>query len=79
MHNRMPVILQDDQIDTWLDLTISEPQKLSELFKAPPEDFLDCYPVSKQINSVRFDEAEYAEKVDLEYLGLLRIESSNQE
>ena len=26
-----------------------------------------------------FDEAEYAKKVDLEYLGLLRNETSNQE
>jgi len=50
IHNRMPVILQDDQVETWLDPTIAEPQKLNELLKAPPEDFLDCYPVSRQIN-----------------------------
>jgi hypothetical protein len=29
------------------------------LLKAPPEDFLDCYAISRQINSVKFDEAEY--------------------
>ena len=60
--NRMPVILQDNQIDTWLDPTVSDPQQLGDLLKAPREDFLDCYPVSRQINSVRFDEPEYAEK-----------------
>ena len=27
------------------------------LLKAPPEDFLDCYAISRQINSVKFDEA----------------------
>ena len=47
IHNRMPVILPDDQIDTWLDPTVSDPQQLGELLKPPPEDFLDCYPVSK--------------------------------
>jgi hypothetical protein len=52
---------------------------LGELLKAPPEDFLDCYPVSRQINSVRFDEAQYTEKVNLDYLGLLQNESRDQE
>jgi putative SOS response-associated peptidase YedK len=79
IHNRMPVILQDDQIEAWLDPTIAEPQKLNELLKAPPEDFLDCYPISRQINSVRFDEAEHAEKVDLDYSGLLQKESSTSQ
>jgi putative SOS response-associated peptidase YedK len=72
IHNRMPVILQDDHIDTWLDPSLSDPRQLGELLKAPPEDFLDCYPVSRKVNSVRFDEAEYAEEIDLDYVGLLR-------
>ena len=75
IHNRMPVILQDDQIETWLDPTIAEPQKLNELLKAPPEDFLDCYPVSRKVNSVKFDEPDYAEKIDLDYGPLLQSES----
>ena len=71
IHNRMPAILQDDQIDTWLDPTMSNPQHLSELLKAPPEDFLDCYPVSRKVNSVRLDEPEYAEKINLDCSSLL--------
>jgi len=71
IHNRMPVILQDDQIDTWLDPRLSDPRQLAELLKAPPEDFLDCYPVSRKVNSVRFDEPEYAEKINLDCLSLL--------
>jgi putative SOS response-associated peptidase YedK len=74
IHNRMPVILQDNQIDPWLDPTITEPEKLGELLHAPPEDFLDCYPVSRRINSVRFEEAQYAEKFDLNYVALLQNE-----
>ena len=48
-----------DQIGAWLDPTVSDPKQLRELLKAPPEDFLDCYAISRQINSVKFDEAEY--------------------
>ena len=75
IHNRMPLILQDHHIDTWLDATISDPQQLGELLKAPPEDFLDCYPISRQINSVKFDEPEYAEGVDLDHRPLLQSEA----
>ena len=71
----MPVILQDDQINSWLDPTVSDPQRLGELLKAPPEDFLDCYTVSRQVNSVKFDEPEYAERIDLDYRPLLQSES----
>ena len=38
IHNRMPVILQDHQMDTWLDPTVSDPPQLSQLLTAPPED-----------------------------------------
>ena len=75
----MPVMLQDNQIDPWLDLTVSDPQQSGELLKPPPEDFLDCYPVSRQINSVKFDDAEHAKEIALDYAGLLQDESSNHE
>ena len=48
----MPAILQDDQIETWLDPAVSNTNQLSGLLKAPPEDFLDSYPVDpKLVNS----------------------------
>ena len=59
------------------DPTVSDPQQLSLLLKAPPADFLDCYPVSRQINSVRFDEPRYAKEIALDYTGLLQ--NANQE
>jgi putative SOS response-associated peptidase YedK len=72
IHNRMPVVLQDDHINAWLDPTVSDPRHLGALLKAPPEEFLDCYPVSRGVNSVKFDEPEYAEKIALDYVGLLQ-------
>ena len=55
IHNRMPAILPDDQIERWLDSTASDPNQMAELLKAPPEDFLDCYPVSKEMSAGRVD------------------------
>jgi len=75
IHNRMPAILRDDQIDAWLDPTVSDPRQLGELLKPTPDSFLDCYPVSRKVNSVRFDEPEYAERIDLDYGLLLQDES----
>jgi hypothetical protein len=54
-----------------------DPQQLRELLKPPPEDFLDCYAISRQLNSVKFDEPEYAKEIALDYTGLLLNESSN--
>ena len=79
IHNRMPLILQDHHIDNWLDATISDITKLGELLKPPPEDFLDCFPISRQINSVKFDEPEYAKEIVVDYSRLLQSEPSNEE
>src|SRR5499426_1017087 len=72
IHNRMPVILQDNQINSWLDPTTSDPQKLSELFKFPPEDFLQCHAVSKELSSARVEEPACAAKIDLDCSSLLK-------
>ena len=53
------------------DPTITEPQKLSELLTAPPEDFLECYAVSREMNSVRMDQPDSAERIDVDYSALL--------
>jgi len=64
IHNRMPAILQDDQIEQWLDPT--DPLQLAELLKAPPEDFLDCYPVSKEMSSGRVDDPAFADRTGVD-------------
>jgi putative SOS response-associated peptidase YedK len=72
IHNRMPVILQDDQVETWLDPAVSDVDQLSSFLKAPPEDFLDCYPVDpKLINSARVDQPECINEVNVDWHSLL--------
>jgi SOS response associated peptidase (SRAP) len=72
IHNRMPVILQDDQIKQWLDPAASDPLQLAELLKTPPEDFLDCYPVSKEMSSGRVGDPAFADRIEADYASLLK-------
>lgn len=74
IHNRMPVILQDDQLDGWLDST-TEAGTLSEFLKPCPEEFLDFYPVEpKLLNSGRIEAPECAEKIDADVQPLLKAD-----
>ena len=78
IHNRMPVMLPDEQIETWLDPSISNPHILSGLLKAPPEDFLDCYPVDpKLVNSGRVDTPECVNDTGTDYSHLLKVTETN--
>jgi putative SOS response-associated peptidase YedK len=71
IHNRMPAILPDDGIETWLDPAVSDLDRLSELLKAPPEDFLDSYPVdAKLVNSARIDVPECVNPINPDYTPL---------
>jgi hypothetical protein len=45
---------------------------LAELLKAPPEDFLDCYPVSKEMSSGRVDDPAFADRIEADYASLLK-------
>ena len=71
IHNRMPAVLQDDQIEQWLYPTASDLNQMAELLKAPPEDFLDCYPVSREMSSGRVDDPAFADRIEADYVSLL--------
>ena len=49
-------LLKTIRLTLGLDPTVSDPRRLDELLKPTLEGFLDCYPVSRKVNSVRFDE-----------------------
>jgi len=71
IHDRMPAILPDDGIETWLDPAVSDPEVLGELLKAPPEDFLDSYPVdAKLVNSARLDVPECVNPINPDFTPL---------
>ena len=57
-HDRMPVILQKEDEDTWLNPDISEPAQLLPLLKSYPADKMETWPVGDDARNVRNDYPE---------------------
>ncbi|MHC1698834.1 MAG: SOS response-associated peptidase [Geobacteraceae bacterium] len=55
LHDRMPVILDIQNVDLWLDPLIFDPEKLKHLFVPCSPEKLEMYPVSDIVNSPRID------------------------
>jgi putative SOS response-associated peptidase YedK len=60
VHDRMPVILDSENFDLWLDPGMQNTADLSELFKPLDPNRMRDYPVSTRINSVANDDEESA-------------------
>lgn len=54
LHERMPVILEGDALDAWLD-PATQPSQLQALFRPLPLDVLTAYPVTRAMGNVRHD------------------------
>ena len=65
VHDRMPVILDRDDYDLWLDPGMQNVTAISELFKPYDARLMRCYPVSSRINSVVNDDEECSRPVEL--------------
>ncbi len=51
LHDRMPVILHNDELELWLDKNIDEVDQLRELFNPYPSGRIEEHIVSKDVNS----------------------------
>ena len=51
VHQRMPVIIDEENYDCWLDLEEKNPEKLKVLFKPYVSEKMICYPISTLVNS----------------------------
>lgn len=58
IHDRMPVILQPQDYDLWLDPTVQTPEVLQPLLRPLPADIMDSYPVSSRMNNARTDDPD---------------------
>lgn len=58
VHDRMPVILDPDSYDLWLDPAMQNVAVISELLKPFDARLMRCYPVSTRINHVANDDEE---------------------
>ncbi|HKV10588.1 MAG TPA: SOS response-associated peptidase [Thermoanaerobaculia bacterium] len=51
LHDRMPVILEKQDFDLWLDPKFEDAERLQALLQPAPNDILETFPVSKLVNS----------------------------
>jgi putative SOS response-associated peptidase YedK len=64
VHDRMPVILDPDRYDLWLDPGMKNVDAASALLKPCDARLMRCYPVSTRINHVSHDDEECCRLVE---------------
>jgi len=65
VHDRMPVILDPDSYDLWLDPGMQDVAAASELLKPCDARRMRCYPVGTRINHVANDDEACSARVEL--------------
>jgi len=65
IHNRMPAILQRDQESIWLDQNLS-PTELIQIIGPYPDELMDMYMVSNEVNNVRNNHTGLINPVDVQ-------------
>jgi len=63
VHDRMPVILDPDSYDLWLDPGMTKAQFVTEMLKPYDARLMRRYPVSSRINYVANDDEECSQRV----------------
>lgn len=63
IHERMPLILLDEEVDVWLNTASSESDLCHLLERPVPETMLRAHTVSRQVNNPRFDDPTLIEAV----------------
>ena len=64
VHDRMPVILDPDSHDMWLDPGMQDVSAASDLLKPFNARLMRCYPVSRRVNLVGNDDEECSRPVE---------------
>ncbi len=64
IHDRMPVILEPEFEEKWLDMRIQNSDLLSEMLKPYPDDQMIVYPVSSEVNNPVNDNPKLVRRVN---------------
>jgi putative SOS response-associated peptidase YedK len=64
VHDRMPVILDPDAYDVWLDPGMKDVRDASELLKPYDARLMRCFPVSARINYVANDDEDCSKPME---------------
>ena len=65
VHDRMPVILDPDSYDLWLDPRMQNMAEVTNLLKPSDARLMRSYPVSTRINHVANDDVECSAPVKI--------------
>ena len=65
VHDRMPVILDRESYDLWLDPGMTNVQVVSEILKPYDARLMRSYPISMRINHVANDDEDCSRPVEL--------------
>lgn len=63
IHERMPVVLESDLYDTWLNPEFNDTDVLQDILIALKDDVLEMYPVSSYVSNSRNDGEECIERL----------------
>jgi putative SOS response-associated peptidase YedK len=72
MSDRMPVILDREGIDIWLDPSMKDRNRLRFLLRPLPHEEMRAYPVSQKVNDAAHEEPECIEELGVR-LPLVRV------
>ena len=62
LHDRMPVILERDDFDRWLDPGAADPRDLHDLLVPCGDEVLEAYPVSRAVGNAGVDRPQLIER-----------------
>ena len=65
VHDRMPVILDPDSYDIWLDPGMQNVAAVSEMLKPYDAKSMRSYPVSSRVNHVANDDEDCSRRVEV--------------
>jgi len=68
IHDRMPVVLDEESWDEWLDPANHDLDALGALLVPAPDDWVEAYPVSTRVNSPRNNDADLVAAAEPETL-----------
>jgi putative SOS response-associated peptidase YedK len=75
IHDRMPMLVEPDHWDRWLDPRVSDPKELGRLLVPAAPGRLDAYPVSTEVNDVRNNGSHLIAPVQADVEGLVLPQS----
>ena len=64
VHNRMPVIVAQNDYDQWLDPKLTAREQLESLFRPYPAEAMEFYPISTMVNNPRIEHPKCIERIE---------------